>query len=203
MKKFAFILFAIMLLITSSAFAQQPTQEKPFTSAEEAKLREGTAAIIKYIRTQQGLDSTTLLGSKNIPDIVDKALDKFGGAVSAIYVNVQKAAPKVWEIMILQQYAKALSGVAGPLLTLVMIIIVYYFMRKRWTSAADVKFDDSGSGGFWTRNIVTRAIPLVSGLIVCGFLFSAIKDASLLLVNPQYYAIRDLLVLLLGSGHGM
>lgn len=202
-----FVLFVILLsMVSSIAFTQQVSKEKPYTAEEETKIREGVVAVMKYIQTQQGLDSNTISQSKNIPDIVDKALDKFGTAISVIYANVQKAAPKVWMIMMQQQYAKAISSLAGPVFWLIVLIFTYRHLGKRWPASVDEIGGSSTSDkqfGYWFRVVITKGLPIFFIFIACCSLFLRLRDASLLFINPEYYAIRDLLVLLLGSSHGM
>jgi len=196
-----------LIVVLAISAAAQSEQQKPFTAAEEQKIKEGVSAVVQYIQTQQNLDSNAIAGGKvELVDVVDKALDKFGTAVTLVYTNVEKAAPRVWQIMVWQQYAKAISGILGPLLTLLLIFILYKFINRHWTPKVDETWNDSWgtrTAGFWFRAVFTKAVPLAAGFITCWSLFVQAKASSLLLVNPQYYAIRDLLVLLLGNSHGM
>lgn len=197
-----------VLLLTVPSFGQSAaTPKKPFTAAEEAKIREGVSAILTYIQTQQNIDSAAVArGGIKIPDVVDKALDKFGSATTVIYENVKKAAPQVWMIMMLQQYAKAVVGLLGPLLWLLMIFLFYRFISKHWTPAADEIWDKNWGtkrSGFWWRGFFTKILPIFAGFIACWVLAVQAKVSMLLFINPEYYAIRDLLILLLGSSHGM
>lgn len=197
-----------MLLLAIPSFGQTAnTAQNTLTADEQAKIREGAEAVLKYIQTQQNIDSAAIArGGINIPDVVDKALDKFGGAVTVVYDNVKKTAPQVWSVMLLQQYAKAISGLLGPILWLVMIIFIYKFMNRHWKAEADDVWNSSfgtSRAGFWFRWFFTKFAPLLAGFITCITLFVQAKTSVLLFMNPEYYAIRDLLTMLLGSSHGM
>lgn len=202
-----YLITILCIAVMAISVVAQTQQNKPFTKSEELKIREGVSAVMTYIETQQSLDSLALkTGKVEIVDVVDKALDKFGTAVTFVCSNVEKAAPKVWSIMVWQQYAKAISGLLGPLLTLLMIFILYRYVNRHWTPAIDKTWNDNfetSTSAYWWRNVFTKALPLVASFLTCWALFAEAKTSVLLFVNPQYYAIRDLLVMLLGNSHGM
>ncbi len=224
MKKF-FLLLAVMVFLTgllystSMAIAQDKQPAKRAVSAEDAqKVREEVKKIgalfgveakeePKPVR-QEPQKGTTIAG------VADKALDMLSQAVAAISLTMEKVAPEVWKIMVRQQYAKAVADLSLPW-GLFLIILCFVAISKRlWNkekaiknrdeviakAAAEKKTVDFTDHEMGWRGLITTFIPFVLGLACAIWGAVVIKGSILYLINPQYYAIRDLLQMIMRSG---
>ena len=136
---------------------------------------------------------------KTMADVADKALDMATGFVTQISASMQKVAPEVWRIMIMQQYAKAIGDLVLPLGLVLMVIIYAFVARKKWKLAEDQNNDWKDSEHNW-HFAVTACLPLVLGAIFAICTVVALSDSIKYLVNPEYYAVKDLLTMLLNRG---
>lgn len=224
MKKLAASILVAVLLFAGMTYAQTATQADSAARAQQQASEQQTIAAINALIGYVGKYATPADSAAQAKDttgnkhatwggIFDKALGMFSGAISKIAETLEQAAPYVWKIMVLQQYAKAAGGIAIPLGFLLFLFFYHHYINKWWTGKADETFDEMSSDsssyskstgqGWGFRVFFCRFIPLVGGLFVGGFLISAIQNAVLYTMNPYYYAIRDMIVLLLGTSHGM
>lgn len=130
---------------------------------------------------------------KTIADVADKGLDMIGNMVGKIAVQVEKVAPKIWEVMVLQQYAKAISGLIVPWGIVILTLMYIFFIRKIFKPSGDSSDWDPNGGYVWFTMLLPGLIILGTG--IWGLV--RLSDAILYLVNPDYYAVRDLVKLLL------
>lgn len=204
------MIFFMIIALSCSVFAQ--TAEKPDSAkiTRDNQIKESLVAlgayVSKYNVDSTETDSSSVAGHKSWGDVANKALDMLSGAVSEIVGTLEKAAPYVMTIMVRQQYAKAVAEVIAPLGFLIFVFVYSWYANKKWKPADDERVEDmfgSDSSAFTWRIFFCRFLPLVGGLFSAGFLISGIQNALLYGMNPYYYAIRDTLVLLLGSSHGM
>lgn len=135
--------------------------------------------------------------SKTMGDAADKALDMLGGAVGTVADTLKKIGPEVWRIMIIQQYANAARSLAGPIFALIASLIVFFAARKGLTIKEDEKSysQDDWRGFKHFLKGVTWFAPCLCALIVAINL----SEAVAMLINPEYYALKDLLGLLTGK----
>lgn len=122
-----------------------------------------------------------------------------GGTVATLASNLQKIAPYVWKVMIKQQYAKAINGIIVPLGLLLSTIVFTLVMRKLWDPKSiliEKALYSSSKGDAEIAKYVFRSVVpacLIVGLSV--WLFIDLGDSIKLLINPEYYAIKDILQL--------
>lgn len=220
MKKLATGILVAILLLASVGYAQGQSKPDSTAAVREQQIKAGIDALIAFVGTSVATtDSASATDStaaqhKTWGGVLEKSLDMFSGAISKIASLIEQAAPHVWAIMVRQQYAKAAGEVAIPFGFLLFVTFYYRFLKKKWTPDTDKQFDtmvnngyapsssDSGYGWGW-RVFFGKFLPLVGWSVSGGFLISAIQNAVLYTFNPYYYAIRDILVLLLGSSRGM
>lgn len=216
MKRMTAVLAFITLLLFSSSvvWAQKNASADSISQQREQEIKSGLQAMASYVLkytppdTLHPADSTSASAHKTWANVLDKALDMFSSTISEIAGTVEKAAPAIWKIMVRQQYAKAAGELIVPMGILIFIVFIYFYMKKKWTPAVDNTVDEmiasSDHGWAWGwRIFCTKFLPLLGGIITGGFLIDAIQKAVLLGLNPYYYAIRDILVLLLGKTYGM
>jgi hypothetical protein len=130
-------------------------------------------------------------------DVADKALDRtlslLEDSVTSVSDALKKVAPEVWRIMIRQQYAKAAANLIIPWGLFVIGLIAHVLLKKYWKKPEDKDYDVA----WW---VFSRAVPVVwmIGLAIIGFV--CLADAIQYIVNPQYYALRDLVQLIINKG---
>jgi hypothetical protein len=138
---------------------------------------------------------------KSMADVADKALEMSAKLVTSIAGKMEQVAPRVWEVLVRQQYAKAIGELIAPFGLFWGFLIAAFIIRKVWKLSEREKDDcvDMDSMHTW-RGIITFILPL----IVCVFLgisfFCRFSDSIMYLINPEYYAVRDLLQMLLKPG---
>lgn len=169
---------------------------KAFTAEEKAQMQEQLAAIAKAMGAE---DPNRVLPGETKPrtavDVADRALDMFGGLVVSISSAMQKAAPEVWRIMIRQQYAKAFADLTTPWMLLMMVIAYWNIIgkkyRERYLKSTDYNDDVQFANG------ISIGISLVAGAAFCVWGIVAFSTSAKYLINPEFYAVRDILVLLI------
>jgi hypothetical protein len=128
---------------------------------------------------------------KTMADVADKALNMVGQATGVIASAVEKAAPRVWGIMVRQQYATAFASVITPWGLVLIMTIFLLIVRKKYPA-------ESGDELLWVTTIIPSALILI--FAVWGTM--RIAGSIQLLINPEYYAIRDLLSMVLKTTPG-
>lgn len=135
--------------------------------------------------------------NKTVADVLDKALDLVSGSVATIAAGVEKAAPHVWRIMIRQQYANAVGNILSPWLLVVLVVVYYKIVGKRWpkpTKPDDPRDEFGPNTTWWT---FSRVIPTIFGIIFGIWGVARISSSFKMLINPEYYAIKDLIAIIL------
>lgn len=146
-------------------------------------------------------ESTPSPQGKTVGDAANKAVDAVINLTGQVAAGVQKIAPDIWRIMIRQQYAKAASYILLPWGLFVSIMLVAFFISKKWKDpggAALKNIDDFTERG-WRRAVVYVG-PTVLCIIVGIWGLNRFSDSIQILINPEYYAIRDLITMLMGRG---
>jgi hypothetical protein len=178
---------------STSVQALTPTQIK------EAKADLDNLAVAFGVKpaaaTTTATTTTQAEEHKTIGDVGDKALDMVGKAVASISATLEKVAPHVWKIMIKQQYAKAIGGLIVPWGLLFLVLLYWQVIRKAWKT--DSIEDDSGE--YWARMWFVRIIPGIAGFIITIVALVALSNSIMILVNPEYYAVKDIISMLLGQ----
>lgn len=206
MKRAAFVVIAA-LVFSTLAWSQPPAA--PATNSAPTFSEQDRAAAKKELEkigemfgvAKQQESPKTPDKAATIAEVADKALDMVGNAVGTIAGIVQKVAPEVWEIMVRQQYATAIGMLIGPTLFL-SIVCAYTLITKRyWKKGADYDKESYYANDFLTnkgfRGLLTTLLPGAMALVFTSVLAYKIGDAVPMLINPKYYAVRDLLQMLL------
>lgn len=141
---------------------------------------------------------------KSIADVMDKAIDKVSDVVGAMAQAIKNIAPDVWRIMITQQYAKAVASLVVPLLLVAVCIGAFFASRARHMYCIVANADKANPeninsdeiGFFWAVRVVSALGICMS----CIWLANRISESALFLINPEFYAIQDLLRMILNRG---
>jgi len=184
MKKMSCAILAVMAL-TLFAFAPSFAQTTAPTEVKDLKLTAEQMAIIKEAVLQiKGIQSATGTPSKSWPEVADKALDlgaKFIGSVADV---IEKIAPEVWRVFIVQQYAKAGSELIGPFGVLIIALIAKPVIERNWVAKKDSDY-----------TFFAKVLPILAALGAGLFFFSALASNFPRVVNPKYYAVQDIFAL--------
>ena len=119
--------------------------------------------------------------------------------------------------MVRQQYAKAIAGLVVPWGLILVLLIYMKLVKSGWvinppTDSQGNPKDESKitqiekeeiSFSILARLIVTKVAPIVLCLICGVWGLVRLSSSILYLVNPEYYAVRDLLQMVLAPGSGM
>ncbi|MBL7045333.1 MAG: hypothetical protein ISR98_01915 [Parcubacteria group bacterium] len=128
---------------------------------------------------------------KTIADVADKGLEMVEGMVAQLSSTLQKIAPDVWRIMLKQQYVKAVSGVITPWSIVLLVFIFFKILSKKWNPTDK----DAEECKVWFVYI----IPIIASIVFCVLGIIGISNAFRYVINPEFYAIKDLLLVLLGQ----
>lgn len=203
MKKF-WMLFCLMF-VTSMAvpsFAQEPTKA-PVSVEDVRQLGEQVRALKSIVADEPKPEPKPepKVESKTMGDVADKALDMLGSAVGTVAETLKKIGPEVWRIMIIQQYANAARMLAGPLFALIASVVIYFSLRKATTPISrdrekNVEEDSDDMKNFKrVMRFITYVVPCICALIFAIQLSNGIA----MIINPEYYALKDLLGLMTGK----
>jgi hypothetical protein len=224
MKNKIFVLvLALLTCLSSSAFADAPTPtpsgsslSQAFTPEDIAKMRETLSQLSKAmdkdaatapVPTPATNSSAAVDPPKKttMADVANKALDMMGSGIAVISSNLQKIAPHVWRIMIMQQYAKAAYEVAEPLCLFLGGLLFVIVMRLLWKpplvltgpepksnySSSDWTNKDTEKVKYAFRSVVPAVYLVVMGLWLGVSIGTSVKYV----INPEYYAVKDILTL--------
>lgn len=178
--------FAVLGLVLSAVVVMADT---PTTSTDHAADLKALKSLVETLAAKP--DEKTQ--PKTLADVADKALDLTSTAVSKMAGQLETVAPEVWKMFVLQQYAKAASnciatgGLTGLALT------IWLLLRKNWPSPRD-------SDNEIPHTIFTKFIPAIATIVMSIFFICSISDAVVVLINPRYYALKDIIHVLLSPG---
>jgi hypothetical protein len=206
-------LAALLLLTASPALsAESPKPEETkaaFTEAERAQALEAIRGIAKNFQVDPGYAAkpTEASQQKTMADVADKALDISTRYIGQVASVLEKVAPQVWRIMIVQQYAKAIRDLSVPWGIFILILVLTIISRRMWKLEPDQvrqsffnmhnesNLSARGARGLFTF-ILPSAVLLLTGIIG----INAFADSAMYLINPEYYAVKDLLQMLFNHG---
>ncbi len=204
-SRFLQAFLALPLLTAGIAVAQQPQQAQPFNADQKQQAQEqlrqlgevfGVPRPTKAAASNNPATTTTPEEPKTIASVADRALDMVGNAVASISSMVQKVAPEIWRIMIRQQYANAVECVAIPFGFLLTLLTYKFYVNKHWQpSGAQNEWENELIWRRWLVQILPTGAMLLTG---CGLVIG-LTQAFQIWINPEYYAVRDLLQTLLKS----
>jgi hypothetical protein len=178
-------------MLSISTYAADPTPASPADQALiQNQVRELGNAFGVEVPKKAEVPKTEK-SEKNIADVADRALTMVSDVTAQLSNILAKVAPDVWKIMIKQQYAKAIMGIIVPFGLLVLLLIYIKLVHYFW------KEETVNTDEWWFRAWLTKIIPIAACFIDSIWLFNRAADSVAYLINPEYYAIQDLLRMLL------
>jgi hypothetical protein len=216
--KSLFIILALMIgisipVISYADTAPSASVNQTITPEDAAKMREQIVALSKALGnpepTKPAASATPAPSASATPttaaEVASKAIDMMGSgankvvdmignAVGTLSANLAKIAPEVWRIMIMQQYAKAANVIVVPILLLILTGAVTIVLRKNFPPPPpwEKDWDQGDCFRLWVRTIIPTIFMCWFG---CWFV-SGVSDGIRYLINPEFYAIKDILMLI-------
>lgn len=187
---------AVVLMLSSSAFAAPPDGGQPPVSQEDAqKLRGQVNALGQLFGVQQQVKPTPQQEQHKTPaDVADRALTLFSSAVAQVAASIEKVAPELFRVMVRQQYAKAASNLISPFGAIIIALVAGWFLRRIW------KLPNTNTDEYVYYIAFARVIPVGFALCFGIWFVSNLSDSAAYLLNPEYYAIKDLVTMVLNPG---
>lgn len=193
------------------SFAEEESKNPPLNKEEIQQLKAATEGLKEVFGIEGEKPATKTEGKKTenkktIADVADKAVDMAGKLVSQAAETIQKVAPDVWKIMIKQQYANALGNIVLPLLLIILVVAYNKVVAKKLGYAGKtqeeikVLFDRMDSTDDQVGVFIFYDVVPVAGMLIVGIWTAIAVSASLkYIINPEFYAVRDMLLMLLGK----
>lgn len=218
----ALIGFTLVVLlsfaIVNGAIAQSPpasattkTEVPPLSPDDVRKLREAAQMLTDALSGKKtASEAPTKVEKKeepqkNVADVADRALSILSGYISSAEQAFKKVAPEVWRIMIRQQYANAIAGPLVPL-ALIGFFVIFVVVVKRWwpepklPERSDKDARDEYNADWWGRFWITNLIPFALCFSFGIWASISIAESIQKFINPEYYAFKDLLQIVLNKG---
>jgi hypothetical protein len=208
MKKVFFavaaLVFQAVSLVAQETSASSPSADG-LTKGDVQVLKDAVLALQDSFQSPVATQSpnTTLAPTsapapvqKSMAEVADKVVDLGARAIAQAAGTVQKVAPEVWRIMIRQQYAKAAGLLVVPSGMFLLCLFAWFKTEPlRFSFKNDPSKEEDGYYAFFGY-----VVPLFfMGAFGLWFL-NRLSSSVLFLFNPEYYAFRDLLVMILNKG---
>lgn len=211
--KFALVFALAVMLAPMLALAEtpaaSPTPPAGLTAEDVKTIQDAAQGLSVAFGVQTPTPapqvSATPAQPKTVAEVADKAVDMVGRLVASAAQTLQKVAPDVWRILIKQQYAKAIGDLTLPV-GLFMIALVFngvYFksVRKiREGCAAKQGHCGHSSDTHTWYSFCGNVLPVILFSILGIWTFAQLASSIKYLINPEFYAIRDLLTMILNKG---
>lgn len=187
--------------VTEPDSSARSTTTTPSISPEEAqKIRAQLSELSKTLGnappTKDGKPTEAAV-EKTMAGVADKALDMFVGVVGSVGDSLKKIAPDVWRIMIQKQYADAVCYVSVPFFIFIFIYVVGGNCQKWFMK---IYHEDGQEHNDKVDARICSVIRTVLLTIVGLWLAIAAGVALRIVINPEYYAVKDLLNLIFSRG---
>lgn len=207
-----------------ATFAQTPSQSQPAQPSTASSILDRLKDPQQAKQLQQALDilqqvanakaeNTKGDGHATVGDALDKGLDMAKETVVYLAGKIEQVAPQLWRVLVVQQYVKGATSLINPLGFLLVILLYRRLLLKWWKPQPGD--DDPKERAFteavgedeipfptrkgW-RGLLSIAVPLAM-LVIGGIWFcSSITDAAGYFINPNYYALKDIITLVKNPG---
>lgn len=216
------LIFALLTMSPMALAQDAPSDQIPLIQVMSDQEAQALRADLQTLATAMGIEqgatnTSTATAQENIQEnttmanVADRALTLVNGLVAQLSTTLETMAPELWRVMIKQQYAKAVTNLVVPI-GLFFAALAYWLtfrnrvheiinklsegsldkVRDRGDSNESVKQELSSIGlafGSW--------LPIAFMCIFASWSFNRIADSAALLINPEYYAVRDIMLMLL------
>jgi hypothetical protein len=196
--------FVLVLGVNVPCSSAEETPTAPVSAESAAELRKGVEDLGKMFGVEAPEPATApksepVAPTKSVADVMDKAIDKISNVVGSMAKALDDVAPEIWRIMMKQQYAKAVMNCVVPLGVLIVIYFYVSIVGKVWNPPGPEE-GRSSSEEWDARMAFVRVGPTVLACVSGLWFFNRFADSIAYLINPEFYAIQDLLRMILNKG---
>ncbi len=115
-------------------------------------------------------------------EVLNKALEMGEAGIAKASAMIENVAPELWEIMIRQVYADAIADlIVGGL---IFCLVYISFLKLYKIGKANDWYDDGPVIGATATGIVSAGVAI--------FCIVAISNLVRVLINPKFYAIKNI-----------
>lgn len=195
------VLLFLVAMTSFSAFAQEAEPAPAGLTPDQVELiRSNLRGIYDVMGASQadGKKAAPAADQKSLADVADKALNLMSGLVVKVAGTLEKVAPKFWTIMVRQQYAKAIADTIVPCALAAFGFVVLVLLKKRmgWPDLEKRSWDDED----WIKLWVGIIVPGLFSFICFWVSAYHIAEAAKFVINPEFYAVRDILMMFTRPG---
>jgi L-asparagine transporter-like permease len=173
----AALAFVFFTVLGATTFAQ--TQNVPNVPSgpgvTQEVMRQAAERAVQDLRSENGLTAS---------DVANRALDMLESFATRATAALEQLTPEAWRILVRQQYVVGMLDIGIPLMFLVLVL-TFWGICKRFNYE-----DDEYKVAF------TKVIPVIA-LVIVGTVVACLLPIGIAhFVNPEYYAIRDILTMI-------
>ncbi|AOZ62183.1 hypothetical protein QCM8_265 [Bacillus phage QCM8] len=129
------------------------------------------------------------MSDKAVNWLMDRA-DKLGGFIDELAKQLGVAATHVYEVLVKQQYVEGISLGVKSGITILLILLTWYLVNKLVFKKYEFIEDETGLGFLvWILGVILAFVTLMFAIDIVGDITLAVKK----LMNPEYYALQDLM----------
>ena len=189
-------LIAVLMLCTPVLASAAPPDGGPAVSQEDQeKLRGQVNALGQLLGVvKPAAQPSQSPEHKTAADVAEHALTLFSGALAQVAASIEKVAPELFRVMVRQQYAKAATNLVAPLGAIIITLLAGWFLRRIWTLPKD------GDDDYVAYNVIARVAPVVLALCFGIWFVVNLSDSAGYVLNPEFYAVKDLVTMVLNPG---
>jgi hypothetical protein len=177
---------------------------------QQAKQLQQALDILQQVANTKAADTKGDGDHKTVGDALDKGLDMAKETVIYLAGKIEQVAPQLWRVLVIQQYVKGAMSLINPFGFLLVVLLYRHLVLKWWKplpsddDPAEPIIDKESDENPFThkgwRGVFTIVIPLVMLVIGGVWLYSSITDAAGYFINPNYYALKDIIGLVRSPG---
>lgn len=193
------LVIALSLVFSSPAniVLAEDRIDHPLSSQDTEAIKKNAEALGDLFGVNQAKikqEPATSQQQKSMADVAEKAIDMTAQAVATIASTIQKIAPDIWRIMLKQQYVKGFQGIIVPF-GFLFLLFLYGKMIAPRCFPSPTKEDDGreDSEEKWLRIWFSSIIPISIAFLLGAWGLNRLSDCLGFLINPEFYAIQDLL----------
>ncbi|MBU0625295.1 hypothetical protein KKF05_03060 [Patescibacteria group bacterium] len=162
------------------AWAQTETPTVPPDAQEQIRQEVERVALSEVGRLREA-DNEGVGEGLGVGDVVDRALDMIETFATRATTALENIAPEAWRILLRQQYVEGVLCILIPLMFLFLAAAYWKIVNSSKSLDQDMRF--------W----VGRVIPIISFVMVGVALAIYVPHSIARFINPEFYAIQDIL----------
>jgi hypothetical protein len=132
------------------------------------------------------------MNDKLVDFLIEKT-DAFGEVINELAKQLGVAAEHVYSVIVKQQYVEGISGLIGAgLIAILALVLLISSFKSRKKLLEKGHYDGSDI-------IAVRWAGMAIGFLVMGGMVFWAIDALKMLLNPEFYAIQDIMEMIRGE----